>query len=119
LTDIGKKEGGFKVYETFSPTKKGQDLINKYKIKCIAKDVESIAFVDVSRGETFFAYNINQNNYFLYENIKYDKVPDKIINQYQFSAHFNWIETNGKYIVNTIYVICVIGMVFFWWIGRK
>ncbi len=119
VTGIGKKEDGFKVYEAFSPSKEGQELINKYKIKCIATEVESIAFIDVSRGETFFANNIDQNNYYIYENIKYSKVPDNIVKQYQFSAHFTWLETNGKYIVNTIYIICVIGMILFWWYGRK
>lgn len=119
ITGIGKKEGGFKVYEAFSPTKEGQELINKHQIKCIATEVESIAFIDVSRGETFFANNIDQNNYYIYENIEFNKVPDKIVEQYQFSANFNWIETNGKYIVNSIYIICVVVMILFWWFSRK
>lgn len=119
ITGIGKKEGGFKVYQAFSPTKEGQEFINKHKIKCIATEVESIAFINVSRGETFFANNIDYNNYYIYENIKYNKVSDNIVKQYQFSAHFTWIETNGKYIVYTFYIICVIVMILFWWFGRK
>ena len=119
ITGIGKKEGSFKVYEAFSPTKAGQDFINKYKIKCVATDVESIAFIDVSRGEIFFANNIDQNNYFFFEKIKYNRVADEIVTQYQLSAHFTLIETNGKYFVNTIYIICVICWILVWWFGRK
>lgn len=115
FTGIGAKEGGFKVYETFSPIKEGQDLINQHKIKCVAKDVETLAFIDIKRGETFFAYNIDHNNYFIYENIKYDKVSEDIVKQYQFSVHFSWIETYGKYIVNSMFAICIIGLILGWW----
>ncbi len=119
FTGIGAKEDGFKVYETYSPVKEGQYLINQYKIKCVAKDVESIAFIDIKRGKTFFAYNIDHNNYFFYEDINYDKVPEDIVKQYQFTVHFSWIETYGKYIVNSIVVICIILLILGWWLSRR
>lgn len=119
FTGVGKKEGGFKTYPIYSPIKEGQDFIIQNKIKCIAKDVETVAFVDVSRGETFFAYNIDHNNYFIYENIKYEKVPRDIIDKYQFTVHFNWIEVYGKYIINSIFGICIIVPIIGWLWGRR
>ena len=114
FTGIGSKKDGFKVYTVYSPSKEGQDLINQYKIKCIARDVEGIAFIDIKRGETFFAYNIDHNNFYFYENVNYDKVPEEISNKYNFAINYNWIETYGKYILIAMLIICVISGLLGW-----
>lgn len=119
FSGLGKKEGGFKTYEAFSPTKEGKNLIAQHKIKCIARDVECICFIDIGRGEIFFAYNIDYNNYYFYENIKYDKVPKDIVKKYQFNAHFTWLETYGKYIVNSMFGLCMLLWLVFWWFGKQ
>ncbi|CAN5624604.1 hypothetical protein BH10BAC5_BH10BAC5_03100 [soil metagenome] len=118
LTHIGLKEEGFKVYDAVSTIKEGQELINQKNIKCIAKDVESVAFIDLKRGEMFFAYNIDHNNYIFYENIKYNQVPEDIVAKYEITPHLSWIQFYGKYIVNTIFVICIVVSILVWWYVR-
>jgi len=119
FTGIGKKEEGFKTYTAYSPIPQWLQYINTHKIKCVAEDVETIAFIDMKRGKTFFAYNIDHNNYYVYENIRYTRVPADTVKKYQLKAHFNWTETNGRYIVNTMYAIVIIGGILIWWWTRK
>lgn len=118
VTGIGNKENGFKVYKAYSPIKEGEELIKKYNIKCVAKDVETTFFIDISRGETFFAYNIDHNNYYVYENIKFDKVPDATAKQYQLTAHISWLDTYGKWMFYSVGAICLILVLYKWWSER-
>ena len=119
FTGIGKKEGGFKTYNVISATKVGNELIQKYNIKCVAKDVECLAFVEMCRGETFFAYNIDHNNYYFYENISYKKVPKNIIKKHQITAHFTWLESNGKIIFIILFSIGAVLFLCYWFFLRK
>ena len=112
---IGKKEQGYKVYEAYSSIKEGEELIQKYKIQCIAKDVESIIFIEISRGDTFFAYNITHNNYYFYEDIKYVKVPDDIVKKYKILARFSWFDNYGKWILLGLYGVLVI----YWYLDKN
>lgn len=122
-TGIGKKEGGFKVYDAYSSSAEGRQFIAKYKIKCVAKDVETIDFVDIKRGETFFAYNVDHHNYYFFENIRYDEVPDNIVKKYHLSPQFSWLDKNGRMIYDcstwSIVSMSAIFGLFIFWPGKE
>lgn len=108
VTGIGKKEGGYKVYEAYSPFKEGQDLIMHNNIKLVAMNVESIAFIDLWKNDTFFAYDVIHKDFYLYENIKYVKVPKEVVSKYNITARFSWVEKFGKFIILVLIIIFII-----------
>jgi len=119
FTGIGKKEGGYKVYKAYSPLKEGQDFVSKNNIKCVGEDVDVLAFVDIGRKRTFFAYNVDYANYYFIERIKYYKVPDEIVEKYKLMPQFTWTEIHGEQIWNWMAGIFIGGAIVFWLIGRK
>jgi hypothetical protein len=119
FTGIGKKEDGYKIYKVSSSLKEGQDFIDKNKIKCVGEGVDMIAFMDIGRKKTFFAYDVDYNNYYFVEKINYYEVPDELVKKYKLTPQFTWLEKHGETIYNWIAWILLGGALLIWLALRK